>query len=279
MSGTQILDLDAFDTPLGGLPSMGGVELGRTFVVAASAEVRFISSDLTITNEMAEQIRQGIGAEDLPQVEATQMGLVNIVVTPNGATQQTETHQGWKLWSGDRRTSVTLLPAMVIVETSRYQSFNASLGDLLNRAAQQFAEVTGERGVQRIGLRYINRLFEDDTSSPDSWAALIRPGFSGVLGGEWADLVRETRQMALLRLDPTSSARVNTAVLRDDPPSDTYSFVIDIDVFREQVMEFELTQVANHARRLNRTAFSLFAQVLTEEYFDSLRRNETSRGL
>ena len=59
-------------------------------------------------------------------------------------------------------------------------------------------------------------------------------------------------------------------MFREQGVDERYSFLVDLDVFREQALDFDETLVADMTRQLNRTALALFTQVLSEKYWAEL---------
>jgi len=142
---------------------------------------------------------------------------------------------GWILATADRRSSITLLPAMVVVQTSNYERFSTSLGQPLMDALRLFAEETGASMIQRIGLRYINRL-------QDRWRLRLCSGTttsvprSPAAARHSRPLVEGLHQQVQLRLAPTAAARVQSGVFREQGGEERYSFLVDLDVFREEAL-------------------------------------------
>ncbi len=261
---------DEFDKPLGGLTGGARVLLERTHMEAAVAEVRFVPGRDELPEASAVAVWNALGKDRLPIFERHAVSTVNLTVTPNGADQTTQAQHGWVLASNDRRTVVTLLPSMVVVQTAAYARYSTSLGDPLRVALRTFAEATGASVVQRLGLRYINRLQDAAASSPAFWRDHVRPAFAGPLVGETGGLVEALHQQVQFKLDESAAARVQSGVFREQGVDERYSFLVDLDVFREQALDFDETLVADMTRQLNRTALALFTQVLSEKYWAEL---------
>ena len=156
------------------------------------------------------------------------------------------------LASNDRRTVVTLLPSMVVVQTAAYARYSTSLGDPLRVALRTFAEATGASVVQRLGLRYINRLQDAAASSPAFWRDHVRPAFAGPLVGETGGWLRHfTNRSSSSWTSPLPPvSRVGCSVSRAWT-SATRSWST-LTCFREQALDFDETLVADMTRQLNR---------------------------
>ncbi len=262
---------DGWDVPLGGLEGLARVQLERTHVEAAAAEVRFVTDQRELSQAAAARVWEGLGTEAYPVFEPSTQTIMTVTINPAGAVPVQESQQGWMLATSDRATAVTLLPSMVVMQTRDYKRYSTSLGGPLAKVLSLFTEATGVSRVQRLGLRYVNRLTDPAAGSPAFWCDHIREPFAGALHGPVAHLVTGVHQQVQLQLDETAGARVQTGVFEEQgavPPC--YSYLVDLDVFREQASMFERTVCADQMRQLNRTALALFAKVLSQQYLAEL---------
>jgi len=259
---------DQWDQPLGNLDGLQRVQLGRTFLEAAIAEVRF-ATNAELSDQHAVAIWQGLGEEIFPVFENQVQSIVNFAVGPSGAKQTTEEQRGWLLANADHSTWITLLPSAVAIQTSSYERYSTSLGDPLRKLLSLFTKVTGASAVQRLGLRFINKLVDPAATSPDFWGDHVRSDFAGPIAGGLRHLVTGQHQQVQLELDPTAAARIQSGVF-SEAGLDRYGFLIDLDVFRTQSFAYEPEHCANLVRQLNRTALALFAHVLSDDYLAEL---------
>jgi len=266
---------DEWDVPLGGLQGLARVMLERTHVEAAVAEVRFVSDHSELPESVATVVWEAFGTEDFPIFEPANQVMVTLTITPEGPQQAQQAQQGWLLATSDRATAVTLLPATVIVQTRNYSRYSTSLGKPLAKVLELFTAATGVTLIQRLGLRYINRLAEKDATTPAFWRDHIREPFAGPLNGTVANLVSGVHQQVQLKLAETAGARIQCGVFEEPQvgvpaPSPNYNYLVDLDVFREQATPYDATMSANMVRQLNRTALALFATVLSDQYLAQL---------
>lgn len=276
-SGVPRVRTDEWDVPLGGLPGLSRVLLGRTHIEGAAAEVRFVSDQREVSETVARQVWEGLGTDVFSVFEPSTQMIVNIEITQQGPIPTQTSAQGWLLATSDRATAVTLLPTLVIVQTREYERFSTSLGDRLRRALELFTEASGVSLISRVGLRYINRLTDEDALSPVFWSGHIREPFAGPLNGPVAGLVTGAHQQTEMMLDATAGARVQSGVFVEQQPAGNdarYSYLVDIDVFREATMGYDAQGCSNQVRQLNRTALALFAQVLSDNYLEALKPAE-----
>lgn len=273
MSSEPSVEQDEFDIPLGGLDLLTRISFERTHVEAAIAEVRFIPSDSdeSLSEKNAVAVWVGLGGKDaFPVFERQSINIVSLTLTPDGADSSSKAQYGWMLATADRRTAVMLLPSTVIVQTSEYERFSTSLGDLLRSTLPLFAKATEVQVVQRIGLRYINRLDDPDAVTAKFWGDHIRPEFAGPLSGKLSHLIEATHQQTTIQLGPNVAAKLNSGTFPEQNSEGRFGFLIDLDVFREEAFLYEEALCSNLVRQLNRTAFSLFCSVLSDRYLLTL---------
>lgn len=268
-TGGVSVSYDEFDTPLGGIGRLSRVKFERTHLEGAAAEVRLIPAKTELSESDAVHVWEGLGKDILPVFDRQSMNLLSLTLTATGHQQTQEKQDGWILASADRTLSVTLYPNLVAIQTTRYDHYRVSLGVPLARALALFVATTGSSVVNRIGLRFINRLQDPLADKPEFWAAHIRDGFSGPLTGSLSRMVDATHQQTQIRLAESAAARIISGVFREED-GDRYSFLVDLDVFREQAFPYDEDLCANLAKQLNRTALSLFSQVVTPAYLDAM---------
>ncbi|MDT4994219.1 MAG: hypothetical protein QOH97_4111 [Actinoplanes sp.] len=260
---------DEWDRPLGNLDGLARVRLDRTHLEAAVAEVRF-TTNADLSEQHAISIWQGLGEDSFPVFVKHVQNVVNLTLGPQGASQVTEEQRGWLLADADRTTWITLLPSALVVQTSAYDRYSTSLGGPLRTVLSIFTRVTGASAIQRLGLRFINKLVDSDATSPQFWSSHIRADFAGPTAGKLGSLIRGQHQQVQLELDATAAALIQSGVFSELDAPDRFGFLIDLDVFREQSFTYEEEHCSNLVRQLNRTALALFAHVLSDEYLAEL---------
>lgn len=265
---------DKWDLPLGDLKQQASsIRLERTHVEAAVAEVRFVSDRTELDQSVAAAVLDALGSEAYPVFEPTAQFSATVEFTPGGGTVPSQERiDGWLLATSDRATVITLLPSSVVVQTRTYERYSVSLGHPMEKMLAAFTAASGADRIQRLGLRYVNRLTDTAATKPAFWHDHVRTPFAGPLQGELGALVTNTHQQVEFSLDDTAGARVQSGVFEDQGASDEllYSYLIDLDVFREQTSLFDPERCSNELRQLNRTALALFANVLTDQYLTDL---------
>lgn len=259
---------DEWDVPLGGIARQPRMVYERTQMDVAAADIRFVIGGQDVSEEAAALIWDSLGRDEFPIFEPHKQQMMSVQLTPAGAEQSVEIQQGWLVATADRSCAVTLLPSTVVVQTQTYSRYSESLGARLAAVLPLFAEATGATRVTRLGLRYVNRFRDDEALSPQFWRGLIESSFAAPLQGPLGDLVVAQQQQVQLKLDGTAWARIQSGLLEEAGKPSRFSFLVDLDVFREATMDYDDVVVSNHLRQLNRTALALFTNVVADEYLE-----------
>lgn len=261
---------DEHDVPFGNLPTAGRIVLVGNKIVTANAEARFLREEPGINESEAGAIWALLGKEEFPFFEHNDQKHVNVNITDSGVEQTHEVNKVWILSNPDRSLSVILMPSAVIVQVLKYVRFGESLAEPFARAIEAYVSVTTSAIIQRIGLRYINRLTDADAVSPVFWSSKVRTAFSGPIEGTLENFVTGSHQQVQLSFGPTVGAMLHSGVFADSEQNGTYSCLIDVDVYSEQALDFDASTCSNLTRRLNRTAYALFAQTLSPEFISQM---------
>ena len=274
-------DVPEEDRPYGGLPSAEIVGLGSARIQLAVAEVRHISVG-EISADQAVKARDTVGREglDLIHVEPIQRQEVAITVDPaGGPVPQTSTTGGWAL-SDERRTlAVNLFPDLAFVQTSTYSRYRESLRPALSGVVAALAEVFAPDLLQRIGLRYVNRFDDRTVRSAADWQGKIAASFLGVpADGLLGSLAQTTQQQVELALEPGVGALVRHGAFLDPASPGSYAYLVDLDVFRQVTDVFDPDAALAVARRLNRTALTLFQHIVQHTYRQTMDPSPLDRS-
>jgi uncharacterized protein (TIGR04255 family) len=265
------------DTPYGGLPWAERTLLRRHHIELAVAEVRFGGAEpLTAEHGLALREAAERAGFALPHVEETQRQDVAFTLTPHGPATTQQVDRGWLLTSGDRSATVTIFHDVLIVQHSRYTRFRDSLRLALEAMLPALQTHLAPAFVQRVGLRYVNRLSDPEATHPTAWRGRITPTVLGViehdiLGGA----VASTQQQIELALED-AGALIRHGTFRDAAAQGGYSYLLDIDVFTSGTERFDPLRTVQLARKLNRTALTLFQQVVLSDYRDTMQPYATT---
>jgi uncharacterized protein (TIGR04255 family) len=278
VGGSSAEALSEQDIPLDGLPAADPVLLANAPLELAIAEVRFVDAGRDITVDDALAIQRAVAAAGwaLDRFEPATQQTLQLTVSPTGAAPQVqEQARGWRYFTADDSTQLTVLPGLVAVQTSAYERWSVSLRPLLAGVLRGLEASVTPTLVQRIGLRYIDRFVDRAADQPTAWLgrlsdALLGPLADSVIGPRLAS----AQQQLEIRLGAEHGALLRHGPFRDGAAAGKVSYLLDIDVFDTRTAAFEPDAVIQRAERLNRTALALFQTAVTAEYLAELRGGE-----
>jgi uncharacterized protein (TIGR04255 family) len=139
---------------------------------------------------------------------------------------------------------------------------------------QALAELQAPQILQRVGLRYVNRLTDPLATEPGAWRGRLTDALLGLTADEtFMSRVTATQQQVQVALEPGIGCVLRHGAFLDATTS-AYSYLLDIDVYNARASAFELNDIVHVAKRLNRTAFAVFARLVTAEYLSTLGPTE-----
>lgn len=262
------------DTPLGGLPAAERILLRRNAIELAALEIRFTGRGdaPTAAHGLALRDTARTAGIALDRVEQAQRQEVSLTFTPgSGQTSTSEVARGWQLSSADQRLAVTFMSDVLIVQNTRYERYSDSLGKVLAALLPAIVDTSAPDLVQRIGLRYINRLSDPTARTPAAWRDRIAPEALGLLNhSQFGEQITSIQQQVELRLEESSGALIRHGAFQDPSTQGAYSYLLDVDVYDNSSEKFLPTAICDRARRLNRTSLSLFQQLVLSAYRETM---------
>ncbi len=258
------------DVPLGGLPPASRVLLRYAPLQVVVAEIRWARTGLDLDEARGLDLRDAAADHglELAHVEPVQQQQVRVEMGPGGpATTLDAPTIGVRLSTGDASLIVTVMPDSLVVQCNAYRRYRDSLAPQIAAAARAVGRVVAPHLVQRVGLRYINRLLDPDAVTTQAWQSRIAPTFLGpLLHPELGARVVGAQQQVEMQLEETSGAIVRHGPFKDSSAADIYAYLLDIDVFDTRSERFDVEALAVLARALNRSAASLFEQIVPQEW-------------
>ncbi len=266
--------LRSLSSPFGTEP-IEEVALDRPPLVRVLAQVRFPPlSVLSIGDDAAHRIAMEL-SQDYPVFNEGREMVVTI--TPQGVQQQPGGGRTWQVQDAAGKWQVTFAPNFVTVHTSAYVSRNDFVARL-NQVVHTFASATGPPRTERIGIRYINRLEEEDITD---LATLVRPEMLGGLAAPHADYSVKVERalnevlynLAPKQVDVTDSLQARWGVLPSGamidptlPGLSTSSWILDMDSFRTGSGAFTAAAVSSAALELADRAYRFFRWVVNDDF-------------
>lgn len=254
-------------------PPPSEVLLKRAPLIRVLAQVRFPGvlsvNDQSFVAGFQEAIRS---TYPILRVEQTQ----GFNVTPMGVAPVTP-EMTWRFLSDPAETwRVSLSPTSLTFETKDY----GRREDFVRRFRELVVALRAKvdpKFTERIGVRYVNRLADEDFARLSSW---VRPELLGLLShpqGDGGTVLHQLSEMLATTGDTTLAARWGAM-----PPGQSYdlsaidpirsqSWLLDIDSYIEKLDDADVEAVVQRTIDLSAKAYTFFRWVMTEAFVESRR--------
>jgi uncharacterized protein (TIGR04255 family) len=195
-----------------------------------------------------------------------------VTITPEGVKQAPGSARVWKLRQGDETWQISFGDSFLAVDTSAYVS-REDFRDRVVDAWQRFVEVVRPPFIERVGVRYINRIADTDTI--ENLRDLVR---QDALGGltvalEGGVTLNHSMHEALYHFDDRNGLHARWGILPADavldpavPPVPGASWVLDLDAFETGRNDVAPEHVASQVERLAERAYRYFRWVVTPTF-------------
>jgi len=189
------------------------------------------------------------------------------VITPDGVGRSSP-DTTWRFLSIDEAWKVSLAPTFVSIETKRY----VSREDFVERVrviVEALQSTVDPKLVDRIGVRYSNRLIDEDL---ENLSSLVRSEILGLLNLPIGDEGRVAHQLSEMMAEVQGSklsARWGTL-----PPISAPSWILDIDSFVEKMIPAETGEIITQIRQLSERAYTFFRWVMSDAFIEERTRRE-----
>ncbi|MGW0117715.1 TIGR04255 family protein [Streptomyces sp. NPDC003327] len=262
------------DLPLAGLPSAGRALLRMAPVELAIAEVRFAGVGESVSTGQALAIKDFAEARGVSftSLEPAQKNELSVEFGPSGANPQVQVSaRGWQFGRDGGQILATIMPDSLVIQTNRYERWSTSLRPILEALILGIEENLKPELLNRLGVRYINRLVDAKATNALAWQGRISDAFLGpVLDPVLGDKVAAAQQQVELSLGTGRGALIRHGAFRDAAAQNSMSYLMDIDVFDASTQRFSSSNALDASQRLNRTALALFKQVIEPSYWETL---------
>lgn len=193
-----------------------------------------------------------------------------ILLSPSGTTQA-KPQIAWRFSDTDGHWRVSLTPEFLALETTKYVS-RSDFFSRLESLAQALAEHVEPAQIDRLGVRYIDRITGD---AVDDIAKLVRPEVRGITGTIAAThavhaLSESTFELPGARvlarwgcLPP--GATVDPAAIE---PANEKSWILDLDMFSSVPMPFVVERVIAEAQRYAERVYTVFRWAVTDAFLE-----------
>jgi uncharacterized protein (TIGR04255 family) len=251
------------DDPLTG-PAPREVPLPRAPLVRVIAQVRFPTILAVRQPDRMIELQEVIRT-DYPELRPEQSQNIRLKADRD---PEVESSIIWRFVDISGRWQAAIAPDFAALETDAYTSRD----DFLGRLAKLFGAVEAAlkpRLATRLGLRYIDRL---QGPAVENIATMVRPEMLG-LAGPFRERVRRVSGEALL--DATEGrVRARWGLLPPgasfDPaaaaPIDTASWMLDLDMFREERREFVCDALLAEVQAFAKRIYTIFRWAVTNDF-------------
>jgi uncharacterized protein (TIGR04255 family) len=267
----------AVENPFGDGP-IAEVPLAAAPLARVLAQVRFPRLTALATGPETANAFAAAMSHDYPIL--TEQHEVSITITPEGVTQAPGTARVWQLRTADEQWQVTFGDTFLALDTAAYGT-RTDFAARLVQAWKQFADVVGPPFVERVGVRYINRV-DSETILADL-PTLIRPEALGEVSAaleSGVQLVHSVHE-ALYHLDGLNGLQARWGFLPPgtslDPtlqPVPGRSWVLDLDAFRLGRHDVTPEEMGKHVHELAERAYRYFRWVVTPQFLTRFRGDE-----
>ncbi|CAN5602990.1 hypothetical protein BH11ACT8_BH11ACT8_11900 [soil metagenome] len=253
-------------------PPVAEVPLGRSPLVSVLFQVRFPGVASRIVQQLDANVIQQALADSFPF--ATQEQSFSLLVQPGQPPMQQAAGKVWVLHNADRTWTANIAGDSVALTTTAYESRQ----DFLQRAElflKVIEETTGVPAMNRLGVRYLNRVAELNVDGQD-WLQNLAIGARGILHEaatfpEHRPHVVQAQSQMLYKWPPPTSHNLqctwglvppNVVTDPNMEPVAGESWLLDLDAFIEGQRSFHANSVVQQIDELANRAYRFFRWVL-----------------
>jgi uncharacterized protein (TIGR04255 family) len=247
-------------------------------------QVRFDAQPGLSDGSTGVAFRTALEAATAAKVRTTQIRSEQVVLNPVpnafGATQHQSNH-GWRFTDGPDdalRWQISVFPDSLAIEAKVFTGWSEFAG-ILGAGLRALAAVSRPAIEIRLGLRFVNvvrlsRLGNFDSQPVSTWEQFIHPSVLGLITHPvLGQGVAASEFQSSLRINDEIMCNVRCGLMNaGEGPSTGY--LIDLDIWRETGVEFEVEDILRASGSLNEGAVSIFQQVVTPNLLKKLVRND-----
>ena len=202
-----------------------------------------------------------LGLGSMTQIRQQQVVLISGAAAEHLSQEAPPQPAGWQFTNETGTTTVNVLTDQMTLETRIYPGWDAFLATW-TQCINALANAALPTLSTRLGLRYVNRITSRQARTAKDFrrADLVDPTFLGPIEeSSLSEYVTQTEGRATLKFpDGTESLVQHGVVTENSAPA----FVLDIDCFRSEAVEFDRTSLPDAASLLNERALQIFQTVV-----------------
>ena len=177
----------------------------------------------------------------------------------------------WRFHSTNDVWLVSLTPYFMALETTKY----TNRGDFLDRFKVLLGVLQHHihpRVIDRLGVRYINRMFADNLENLTQW---VHPALVGVLGTPLAQHARLAMSESVFDLpEPSERVTMRWGLVPPHKTTDPglinavaqQSWLLDLDAFYAQQRPFAIDAIVHRAQGFTERIYRLFRWAITDAF-------------
>lgn len=265
------------DSPFGG-QAIAEVPLGAAPLVRVISQIRFPRLAAIATDDTVVKTFISAMAPEYPVL--SEQSEISVTITPEGVSEAPSGGRLWQLQSGDGAWTVSVADSFLAVDTSMYSS-RAQFRERVTEAWRRFEEIVNPPAIERIGVRYINRIA--DRSTLQDLPSLVRDEVLGGVTVAMAEGVSLGHSMheALYHLGKADGLQVRWGVLPPGavldptlPAVSEPSWVLDLDAFCQRRMDSTTEIVSSQIEELAVRAYNYFRWVVKPAFLDRFKGDD-----
>lgn len=176
---------------------------------------------------------------------------------------------GWRLTTTDGHWVITLSADSFTLEAARYTTWTEFKRRFFSLVRVVEAELQPKL-MQRLGLRYIDRIIRDDSGKPAEWVGFIEAPFLGLASdSDIGGAVSMFQSVHELRVGD-NVAVVRGSCATDNTPSG-YSMLIDTDCSTDRAQAFISSSIEDSLEDLHTLSLQIFQTALTKKLYAELQ--------
>lgn len=176
---------------------------------------------------------------------------------------------GWRLITADGHWVITLSADSFTLEAARYTTWTEFKRRFFSLVRVIETELQPKL-MQRLGLRYIDRIVREDSGKPALWAGFIEPPFLGLASDpDIGGAVSMFQSVHELRVGE-NVAVVRGSCATDNTPSG-YSMLIDTDCSTDRAQAFKSSSIEASLESLHTLSLQIFQTAVTKKLYSELQ--------
>lgn len=251
------------------LPDPDRARLNGSPLALVVCQLRFEEVPGTSEGRVGLRLQQDLAPGAYQAIDRIQSQDLSLQLGPGGVQPAVEAPKsGWRLTTGDRRWTVTVMPDSATLETPRYETwddFRTRLAGLFDAVANVLEPAT----VSRLGLRYVDKIVRPEIQTPAGWQPYLSATLLGpILDEGFGPGVVAAQQQVDLDAGDGFRCALRHGTLRES--EDALAYILDIDAYLDGLRPFDLDILKEQVDRLNTISLQVFQRATSRQLIETL---------